>query len=523
MADESNQKSPKDQPQGLSTSTLGLLIVAVLLVRVVVWMQSDLWYDEVVTLVEFSLGGAKGTLSHVFRHYPIANNHILFSAILWVWVRLVGMSMVEPILRLPSLAFSLLTVLGVFWLWTRSLGRRVALFAALTLAVSPALSPFYYQLRGYSLSFLLAVLAVSGTFELVQGNLRKGAWQAVVPCLLLPLVIPSNVLLVAALAAFVLVAGKGDWRQRLGGALVLGVPGLIGGSYYLTIWDQFVKVMDRTAGWQSGWLVAGNLLLALLAHLGPAAIVVLCCLFARSRLVGQARQERREALLLAGICALVVAAGIIAAKTAPFPRVFAVFFVPLTWAAFRVCRQSSFWQARGMVLVVGTILISGFAWEKGSAWLTHRELAKGEHPQNLLQQYYLGDSELSSLVTTMKKLRLDQNVVVLTDPYDFRTLDFYWWSRGLPTVNDGSVPGMGMPRVIASNGKDRELLCQEAVRRGYCLAAVARNEEDAARIFGACGQLGRFEKVVEMGSRSLYMLVPGSANTSARPGMPGRS
>jgi hypothetical protein len=433
------------------------------------------------------------------------------------------MSLAEPILRLPSLVFSLLTAWSVFWLWGRSLGRRVALFAALTVAVSPALSPFYYQLRGYSLSFLLAVLAVSGAFELVQGNLRKGAWQAVFPCLLLPLVIPSNVLLVAALVLFVLVAGEGRWRQRLAGALILGVPAALGGSYYLTILGQFLKVMDRTAGWQSGWLVAGNLLLALLAHLGPAAIVVVCCLFARSRLVGQARGERRDALLLAGVCALAVAGGIVAAKTAPFPRVFAVFLVPLTWAAFRLCRQASFWQARSTVLVVGAILLSGFAWERGSSWLTRREVARGEHPQNLLQQYYRGDCELSSLVMTLKRRELDRNVVVLTNPYDFRTLDFYWWSRGLPTANDGPVPGMGMRRVIASNDKDCALLCHEATRRGLCLAALAHSEEDAARLFGECGQLGRFEKVVELGSRSLYMLVPGSANPAEKPAQPGRS
>ncbi len=505
------------RPAELTGTTLGLLLVAVLLARVVVWMQSDLWYDEVVTLSEFSMGGPDGSLGHVFRHYPIANNHVLFSAIGWLWIRLVGYSLMEPVVRAPALFFSLLTVLGVWKLWERSLGRRVAIYAALLVAASPVLSPFYYQFRGYSLSFLLAVPAMAGAWEVVQGRVRQGFWMAAFPCFLLPLVIPSNALLVGALASFVLLAGQGGLPRRLGLAAAYALSGIVGASYYLAIWPQFAKVMRQTAGWSSGWLVAGNLLLGLVAHLGPVVAVLLAGIFVRSHMVGQARQERREALLLMGSCALAIAFGIVSARTAPFPRVFAVFLVPLTWGAFRLCRQAAFWQAQSMLRVAGVILICAFAWEKGASLLTQRQVAKGEHPQNLLQQYYRGDGDLSGVIGELVRREMPEHVVVLTNAHDFRTFDFYWRTRGLPTEASGPFPGADMRRVIPSNDEDRVAASASALRRGLVLMALAVNEEEAARILGQCGQTGQFEAVFSVGSRTLYALRPSGADAAAPP------
>ena len=513
----------QDHRPSLSPGTLGLLVVAVLLARVLVWMQSDLWYDEVVTLVEFAIGGEGSGISRVFRHYPIANNHMVFSAIAWVWVRLVGFTLVEPVLRAPSLICAVLAVVCVWRFWGKSLGKRVAVFAALALAASPVLSPLFYQFRGYSLSILLAVLATAGAHELSQGELRRGAWLSILPCLLLPLVIPSNVLLVAALALYVLLARGGSAGTRLKAGVICGVPGLLGASYYLTIWPQFLKVMKQTAGWSSGWLVAGHLLLALVAHLGPVCIVLAASLFGRSQLVGQARRERRDAAAMVAACALGVMLGILSSQSAPFPRVFAVFFVPLGWAAFRLCRQASFWQSRSPLLAGGAIVISAFAWERGADLLTLRQVAAGKHPQNLLQQYYRGDSELGGLVGELRQRKLADSVLVLTNAHDFRTLDFYWRSRDLPTEASGSERGPGLRRVVAVNDNNRVALCREATQCNLRLLVLAHSEEGAARIFGECEQIGQIEKVLVLGSRALYALVPSGSNVGGPVQPPGNS
>lgn len=506
MGEDNGVKTATERrQQWYADSTLALMLVAVLLSRLAMWMHSDLWYDEVVTLVDFVMGGPEGHFSHVFRHYPIANNHVLFSAIGWVWVRLTGFSLLEPILRLPAVFFSALAVLAVFKLWQRSLGHRVALFAALTLAASPALSPFFYQFRGYSLTFLLAVPATAGAWEMVQGRVRQGAWLAGFACFLLPLVIPSNLPLVAALALFVLVAGTGGFWRRLAAAVAYGLPGLVGGLYYLAIWPQFVRVMQETSGWSSGWRVGGHLLLALLAHCTPVCVVLVAGLLSRSRVVGQARHERWEAVLLFAACSLAIVGSILASRTAPFPRVFAVFFVPLTWALFRFCRHAACWAGRALP-VAGAILISAFLWERGAELLTRRQVARGEHPQNLLQQYYRGDDGLSRVVGEVIRRELNERIVLLATAHDFPTLNYYWSMRGLPGEGDGPFPGAGLRRVVSVSDDRRFEDCRRALRQRLVLVALGIDEKDAARIFGECGQTGRIEALFSVGHRTVFAL-----------------
>lgn len=499
------QKPTKRGLCGLPDPTMSLVLVAVLLARLALWVHADLWYDEVVTLVDFAMGGPDGRLAHVFRHYPIANNHILFSAVAWLWLRLTGFSLAETMLRLPAILFAVLAVLAAFRQWRSSLGHRVALFAALVLAVSPALSPFHYQFRGYSLSFLLAVPATAGAWEMARGRVRQGAWLAGFSCFLLPLVIPSNLPLVAALALFVLIAGTGRFGRRLVVAVAYGLPGLLGGLYYLTIWPQFLRVMQQTSGWTSGWRVAWHLALALVAHATPVFVVMAVGLLPRSGSGDGTSRERREALAMGAACSLAVVGSILSSRTAPFPRVFAVFFVPLTWAAFHFCRHAAFWHGRRTLQAVGAILISAFLWERGAELLTQRQLARGEFPQNLLQQYYRGDDGLSRVMGELERRELGERIVLLANAYDFPTANFYWRLSGLPSDEVG-------PRRVISVADDRRVEdCRRALRHGLALVAVAVSEREAVRMFGECGQTGRIEGMFPVGHRRLYVLHPPAA------------
>ena len=66
---------------------LALSAAAVFVIRAVPWVLSDLWYDEIVTFIDFAVGPPRGnTILRVFRFYPVANNHVLFSALAWCWV-----------------------------------------------------------------------------------------------------------------------------------------------------------------------------------------------------------------------------------------------------------------------------------------------------------------------------------------------------------------------------------------------------------------------------------------------------
>ena len=218
-----------------------------------------------------------------------------------------------------------------------------------------------------------------------------------------------------------------------------------------------------------------------------------------------------------GACGLAVLAGILSSRTAPFPRVFSVFFVPLGWGAFRLCRQAAFWQSRSPLLAGGAILVSAFAWERGADLLTRRQVARGQRPQNLLQQYYRGDSELSEVVMELRRREKGDGVLVITDDFDFPTFNFYWRARGLPTEETGLPYAAGMVRVVAVNNDRRAEICRMALQRGLVLLALAHTEEGAARLFGECGQTGKIEPVLAVGSRTLHSLTLGDAVPTGHP------
>ena len=79
---------------GYSENSIGawlLIALAVYLVRIMPWALAEYWYDEVLTLGEFVLDPrGKGLWGGVFRTYPIANNHILSTALYWIWVRVLN-------------------------------------------------------------------------------------------------------------------------------------------------------------------------------------------------------------------------------------------------------------------------------------------------------------------------------------------------------------------------------------------------------------------------------------------------
>ena len=261
---------------GYSENSLGawlLIAFAVYLVRIMPWALAEYWYDEVLTLGEFVLDPrGKGLWGSVFRTYPIANNHILSTAIYWIWVRVLNFNLgAEQMVRLPSILFGAGTIATVICHWRKWLGGRIANIGGILLAISPVFTAFAYQIRGYSMSIFLATTALSGALELVHGKKKLGYALTCASCLLLPLVIPSNILLLPVISLAIFLSSD-NLHERLKMTLPPFACGLLGISYYFTIWSQFVKAAQEPAGWDSPWLVIGNLLLALLAHLGEALL-----------------------------------------------------------------------------------------------------------------------------------------------------------------------------------------------------------------------------------------------------------
>ncbi len=474
-----------------------IISAGLFLTRCMGWAVDELWYDEIVTLTDFVLG--PDTFFRVFRVYPVANNHMLFSALSWLWVRFLNFNLSEHLLRVPSLAFSVALLAVIHFWWEKWLGRRLACIAGILFAASPVFTAFGYQFRGYALTLLLAGIAVHALMEIVNGDRRRGLYLHAVSALLLPLVIPTNILLVAAHALF---AGSASKRISAGKRWLIGImtflPGALGASYYLTLWPQFRRVMGQTAGWDSRLAVTGHLALAFLAHLGPFLLaMVWLTIRPAGKTAGNTgdggRSAREEALLLLAWCAAVGALLMVASGRAPYPRVFLVFFPTVSLCVLRSVRSVSFWWRRGILVLGGLLVIHGFAWDRVARELTRRQLLAGEHPQNLLQQYYRGRMELMRLAGGMTRLKGVSQAMVMTDAFDFPTFRFYWLRNGLP---QGAV-------ITDRN----DMLARWRSARKQTPAAlwvVARDEIQAAELFRTAGATGRFDVLLDAGPKKLY-------------------
>ncbi len=479
----SNENIGHDEGKGLQDSHLAwlLLAVAVYIVRIMPWAMSEFWYDEVLTIGNFLLDpNETGLVENVFRNYPIANNHILSSAVYWFWLRLLDFNLsAEHLVRIPSIFFGLSTILTVSLHWRKWLGNRVAGLAAMMFAISPVFTAFAYQLRGYSLSMLLSAIAISGALECAAGRRAVGTTVAFFACLLLPLTIPSNALVVPVIALVIFLCSD----NLLKGMLLAAVPvigGIIGGSYYFTIWEQFVEASKEPGGWPSAWAVAMHLALAFIVHAG---IVIACIPFGRKpQQDATPRLRRLHPIVLAATVAIIGATLLFARSgQAPYPRVFLA-FLPLMTLAVLFAAKDSFLAYSKSFLPLVAVLAVGLAVEKISTNMTERELAVGNSPLNLLQQYYRGSSEIRRAASILAKEQLLDKCIIITDEYDLPTMELYGTMHSEKS------------RVLSPNKSEKGFIRKEPPTQVF---AVAKTPEIAARLLSHAG-FGTEERLLEL-------------------------
>jgi mannosyltransferase len=156
---------------------LGLLTLLALALRVI-GLDSGLWYDEIITLVE-SVRSPLGTILTVF---PGNNQHTFFSVLAHLSVGAFGEHAWS--LRLPAMVIGVATVPMLFFFAREFVGRTEALLTSLLLAVAYHHVWFSQNARGYS---ALAFLTVMSSWLLLRG-LRRGktidwVWYAVAAAL----------------------------------------------------------------------------------------------------------------------------------------------------------------------------------------------------------------------------------------------------------------------------------------------------------------------------------------------------
>lgn len=174
----------------------------------------SLWFDEIYTV---RIAG-EPTLDDLWASYRESERQPpLHYLLLRAWMSIAGSG--DAAVRVPFAVLAAASVWLVAWLALRLLGRRVALYGAFLLAISPALLMFGRMARYYSLAVFLTLL--SSVF-LVEALRRHGAAERTWPWWLLycgataALLLSSYVggAVVACQVAAVLVGCGGSVRER---------------------------------------------------------------------------------------------------------------------------------------------------------------------------------------------------------------------------------------------------------------------------------------------------------------------
>jgi mannosyltransferase len=215
-----------------------LLILSVVALALRLWhLNSCLWYDEVITLLDF----VRPSLGAILTSFNSQNQHMLFSVLAHISVRAFGES--AWAVRLPSVVFGVGSLWALFLLGRRLLGSLEALLACALMTVSYHHIWFSQNARGYMGLMFFATLATWVWLEAIE--CKRVAWWV----------------------AYSVTVALGLW-VHLTMLFVLAAHGVV---HAITFLQSFRSRADDGASFRSilqpagAWLLCGSLTLQLYA------------------------------------------------------------------------------------------------------------------------------------------------------------------------------------------------------------------------------------------------------------------
>ncbi len=154
----------------------------------------DFWYDEVLSLEEFILVPLQKTVTD----YSVPNNHIFFSLLMNIWLKLWGIETFAQaantvfIVRSLSLIFAAITMLFVYKTGSL-LDKLTGLIALLALLSTIPFYNFAVQIRGYGLSIMLCSMLLFYALRFYNEPIKKWGIAVTILTALLLYTIPSNI------------------------------------------------------------------------------------------------------------------------------------------------------------------------------------------------------------------------------------------------------------------------------------------------------------------------------------------
>jgi 4-amino-4-deoxy-L-arabinose transferase-like glycosyltransferase len=156
---------------------LGFIFLAALALRLYALDKFTLWYDEVITVLDYRSLNQLHPLNQIFDRTFIINHHdylTLYShGFVYYWAGLLGKS--EFALRLSSVIFSILSIVILYLLSRRFFDTRTAYLSCLLLAFSPWHVYYAQELRPYAAVAFLTLVCVYSLLGIIKNN-KKIYW-----------------------------------------------------------------------------------------------------------------------------------------------------------------------------------------------------------------------------------------------------------------------------------------------------------------------------------------------------------
>jgi uncharacterized membrane protein len=313
-------------------------------------LGDELWLDEILTQIRV----ARLDLAGIATSYESQNQHLLYS--LLARLAIVTLGDTPAALRVPALAFGVLSVLAVYLLGRELLSRREALLAAALLCVSDLHVWFSQNARGYSALLFATLLSSWLLLRALDGD-RRRTWLAYALATTLGLWVHLTMLFVVAGHGLMVLRRRARASERprralwAGPLLGFGGAALLALAIYAPILPAVLAVttVEGRQGWvpewsSSSWAIGEVLrgLIGSFAHpqLALYAVVLGC--------VGAAHLLRRRPVLLE-LLVLPVAVGavvVVGSGHHVWPR---LFFFAIGFAALIVVHGAEVlgrWLAR---------------------------------------------------------------------------------------------------------------------------------------------------------------------------------
>lgn len=126
-------------------------------------LNQSLWLDEAINIFY----AKTNDFWWFVTQYPIGDFHPPgYFAIIWIWGRIFGFS--EFAIRMPSVLFGILTIYLTFLIGKKLFNKRVGLFAALFLAISPLHIYYSQEARMYSFAAFAVVFSIYSLIMLIN-------------------------------------------------------------------------------------------------------------------------------------------------------------------------------------------------------------------------------------------------------------------------------------------------------------------------------------------------------------------